>query len=119
MASDDLLLKWVTPDETATEFLVRQFREAVSTGLPFVDKHVKLRPGHVLEIIGPAGTAKTEMLTEVRLVAYVTVRSRCLAAGSVLIALAFADRGKHHDQGSSSNSSRRSRKFIWGARFVG
>jgi ABC-type iron transport system FetAB ATPase subunit len=71
MATEDLLLKWVTPDETAAEFLTRQFREAVSTGLPFVDKHVKLRPGHVLEIIGPAGTAKTELLTEVRLFASV------------------------------------------------
>jgi hypothetical protein len=85
MASDDLLLQWVTPDETAAEFLVRQFREAVSTGLPFVDKHVKLRPGHVLEIIGPAGTAKTEMLTEVRLVAYVRSCRLCLAAGSLLV----------------------------------
>jgi RecA/RadA recombinase len=65
MAADDLLQKWVTPDETAAEFLARQFREAISTGVPFLDKHVKLRPGHVLEIIGPAGTAKTEILTEV------------------------------------------------------
>ena len=69
MATEDLLLKWVTPDETAAEFLARQFRDAVSTGLPFLDKHVKLRPGHLLEIIGPAGTAKTEIITEVRAVA--------------------------------------------------
>uniref|UniRef100_A0A383VW69 RecA family profile 1 domain-containing protein n=1 Tax=Tetradesmus obliquus TaxID=3088 RepID=A0A383VW69_TETOB len=65
MAAEDLPLKWVTPDETAAEFLARQFRESVSTGLPFLDKHVKLRPGHLLEIIGPAGTAKTEILTEI------------------------------------------------------
>eukprot|EP00882_Tetradesmus_deserticola_P012166 GHRQ01012890.1.p2 GENE.GHRQ01012890.1~~GHRQ01012890.1.p2 ORF type:complete len:135 (+),score=45.86 GHRQ01012890.1:112-516(+) len=64
MAATDLL-KWVTPDETAADFLVRQSREAVTTGVPFVDKHIKLRPGHILEIIGPAGTAKSEILTEI------------------------------------------------------
>lgn len=62
----DDLLKWVTPDETAAEFLFRQRREAVVTGLPFIDSHVKLRPGHVLEIVGPTSSGKTEILIEVR-----------------------------------------------------
>lgn len=59
------LLKWVTPDEIAAEFLTRQRREALATGLPFIDSHVKLRPGHVLELVGPTGSAKTEILIEV------------------------------------------------------
>lgn len=59
------LYKWITPDETAAAFFLRQYREAVPTGLPCVDCHVTLRPGHVLEVVGPPGTAKTEMLIEV------------------------------------------------------
>lgn len=60
------LLRWVTPDETAAEFFRRQSREAVATGLPFIDAHVKLRPGNLLELAGPAGSAKSEMLLQVR-----------------------------------------------------
>eukprot|EP00878_Enallax_costatus_P025159 GHUV01026887.1.p1 GENE.GHUV01026887.1~~GHUV01026887.1.p1 ORF type:complete len:279 (+),score=47.88 GHUV01026887.1:217-1053(+) len=59
------LLKWVTPEETALDFLSRQRREALATGLPFIDSQVKLRPGHVLEIVGPTSSAKTEILIEV------------------------------------------------------
>lgn len=59
------LLRWVTPDETAADFFRRQAREAVATGLPFIDAHVKLRPGHILELAGPAGSAKSEMLLQV------------------------------------------------------
>lgn len=60
------LLKWVTPDETAAEFFRRQGREAVATGLPFIDAHINLRPGHILELAGPAGSCKTELLVQVR-----------------------------------------------------
>jgi hypothetical protein len=60
------LLRWITPDETAAEFFRRQSREAVATGLPFIDAHVKLRPGNILELAGPAGSAKSEMLLQVR-----------------------------------------------------
>lgn len=59
------LLKWATPDENAAEFFRRQGREAMATGLLFIDQHIKLRPGHILELAGPAGSAKTEMLIQV------------------------------------------------------
>jgi len=59
------LLKWITPDETASQFLKRQAAEAVPTGLPFIDSHVILRPGSVLEIVGPSGSAKSEILIQV------------------------------------------------------
>lgn len=72
------LLKWVTPEETAAEFFRRQGREALATGLPFVDTHVKLRPGHILELAGPAGSAKTELLLQARL----TVQALDSCAGS-------------------------------------
>lgn len=60
------LLKWVTPDENAAEFFRRQGREAIATGVPFVDAHIKLRPGQMLELAGPAGSAKSEMLIQAR-----------------------------------------------------
>jgi ABC-type lipoprotein export system ATPase subunit len=62
------LLKLVTPDETAAEFFRRQGREAVATGLSFIDAHIKLRPGHILELSGPAGSGKTELLVQVRVI---------------------------------------------------
>lgn len=59
------LLKFIQPDETAIEYFKRHGREAVCTGLPCIDAFVKLRPGHVLEVVGPAGSAKTELLVQV------------------------------------------------------
>eukprot|EP00775_Hariotina_reticulata_P002887 gene2887-3177_t len=61
------LLRWITPDETAAQFLKRQAVEAVPTGLPFIDAHVTLRPGSVLEVVGPSGSAKSEMLIQAAL----------------------------------------------------
>jgi ABC-type iron transport system FetAB ATPase subunit len=59
------LLTIVTPDESAAEFFRRQGQEAVATGLSFIDAHIKLRPGHFLELAGPAGSAKSEILIQV------------------------------------------------------
>lgn len=59
------LLRWITPDETAAQFLKRQAVEAAPTGLPFIDAHVTLRPCSVLEVVGPSGSAKSEMLIQV------------------------------------------------------
>jgi hypothetical protein len=66
MLTKDQLLRYATPDETAADFLSRQVSEAVSTGLFCIDQHVKLRPGQVLELAGPTGTGKTELLAQVR-----------------------------------------------------
>lgn len=76
--STEALLKWVTPDETAAEFFRRHSREALATGLPFIDAHVKLRPGHLLEVVGPAGSAKTELLIQVR-----ALQGVCRVCGAV------------------------------------
>jgi ABC-type lipoprotein export system ATPase subunit len=60
------LLKYVQPDETATEFLQRHVREALPTGIPLVDQHVTFRPGQILEVVGPSGSGKSELLIQVR-----------------------------------------------------
>ncbi|KAI8465181.1 MAG: hypothetical protein J3K34DRAFT_525600 [Monoraphidium minutum] len=65
MLSKEELLRFVTPDETAAEFLGRQVSEAVPTGVLCIDQHVQLRPGQVLEIVGPTGTAKSELLAQI------------------------------------------------------
>jgi F0F1-type ATP synthase beta subunit len=59
------LLKCLTSDETAAEFFRRHGREALATGLPCIDAFVRLRPGHLVELVGPAGAAKTELLMQV------------------------------------------------------
>jgi hypothetical protein len=61
----DQLLRWVLPDETLSTFVARQNREATRTGVALIDTHTTLRPGPVLEIAGPSGTAKTELLIQV------------------------------------------------------
>ena len=66
MLTKEELLQFVAPDETAADFLRRQATEALATGLPCVDSHLKLRPGHVLELVGPTGCGKSELLAEVR-----------------------------------------------------
>lgn len=38
--------------------------EPLATSLPFVDSALAMRPGHVLELCGPSGTGKTELLTQ-------------------------------------------------------
>ena len=56
------LLDFLKPDETAAEFLARTHAEPINTGLFFAHS---LRPGQVLEICGPSGTAKSEILIQV------------------------------------------------------
>lgn len=56
------LLDFLKPDETAAQFLVRTHAEPVNTGLFFA---AALRPGQVLEVSGPSGTAKSELLIQV------------------------------------------------------
>lgn len=53
------------PDETAAEFFRRHAREALACGLTFIDAYLRLRPGHLVELVGPAGAAKTELLIQV------------------------------------------------------
>jgi hypothetical protein len=65
MLTKEELLRLVTPDETAAQFLRRTAAEALPTGLPCVDRHAQLRPGQVLEIVGPTGSAKSELLAQV------------------------------------------------------
>jgi len=67
MLTKQQLLRHVTPDETASEFFSRQVSEAVATGVFCIDQHVKLRPGQVLEMVGPTGTGKSELLAQVRM----------------------------------------------------
>jgi ABC-type phosphonate transport system ATPase subunit len=65
MLTNQQLLRCVAPDETAAQFFARQATEAIATGLACVDQHVKLRPGQVLELVGPTGVGKSELLAEV------------------------------------------------------
>ena len=48
--------------KTAAQFLARTHVEPISTGLCFA---TSIRPGQALEICGPSGTAKSEILIQV------------------------------------------------------
>ena len=61
--SEAELRAFLQPDETALELLARTVSEPVQTGIWFVGA---LRTGQVLEIIGQSGSAKTELLIQVR-----------------------------------------------------
>ena len=61
MSKEDLLA-FVQPDETAFDLLARTATEPIPTGVFFLGK---LRAGQTLEISGPSGTAKTELLIQV------------------------------------------------------
>ncbi len=63
--TSEQLLRYVTPDETAAEFLRRALVEVIRTGLVVVDQYVSFRPGHVLEIAGPSRSGKSELLIQV------------------------------------------------------
>ncbi|KAL6756624.1 hypothetical protein V8C86DRAFT_56542 [Haematococcus lacustris] len=45
------VLAFLTPDETAGDLLSRLHRERLVTGLPFLDQHLSLRPGMLLEVV--------------------------------------------------------------------
>ena len=42
-----------------------RFVEPLRTGLAFLDGRIALKPGHLLEVVGPSGTAKSELLLQV------------------------------------------------------
>ena len=59
----DHFLAFLKPDETAAQLLARTHVEPINTGLPFAST---LRQGQVLEVSGPSGAAKSEILQQVR-----------------------------------------------------
>lgn len=54
-------------NETGAQFFRRVQQERVLTGLHSLDRNVVLRPGVVLEVAGPPGSGKTELLLSVLL----------------------------------------------------
>ena len=52
----------LTPDETASTLLARSAADPLPSGLPLVGC---LRPGEVLEFVGPSGVGKTALLVQV------------------------------------------------------
>ncbi|KAG2439575.1 hypothetical protein HXX76_004927 [Chlamydomonas incerta] len=54
-------------NETGAQFFRRVQQERVLTGLQSIDSNVVLRPGVVLEVAGPPGSGKTELLLSVLL----------------------------------------------------
>ncbi|KXZ52270.1 hypothetical protein GPECTOR_10g901 [Gonium pectorale] len=54
-------------NETGAQFFKRVHQERVLTGLPIIDQHVSFRPGVVIEVAGPPGSGKTELLLSVAL----------------------------------------------------
>lgn len=70
--------------ESAAALLARVHVAPLKTGLPFVDAVCALRPGHVLELVGPAGSGKTEALLQVA-VSVVLPRELGGEAGAALV----------------------------------
>lgn len=56
--------QFVLPDESAAIFLARSHAERFWTSVPFIDKQT-LQAGHVLEICGASGSAKTQILLQI------------------------------------------------------
>lgn len=57
--------EFLEPDESAADLLARLRHETLHTGLAFLDQHVAIRPGSLLEISGPVGSGKTSILLRV------------------------------------------------------
>eukprot|EP00803_Ostreobium_quekettii_P009461 evm.model.scf_5.19 EVM.evm.TU.scf_5.19 scf_5:236710-238649(+) len=64
MAAHGSLVDFVAADETAAQLLRRTCVDPFFSGVPFVDRHVPLRPGSAVEIAGPPGSGKTELLLQ-------------------------------------------------------
>ena len=62
---EDDLLAFLEPQETASALLARTFVEPLRSSVPIIDQHVLLRPGHILEVAGPAGSGKSQILLQV------------------------------------------------------
>ena len=56
---------FLEPQETAAQLLARTFVAPLRSGVPVIDQHTALRPGHIVEIAGGPGTAKSELLLQV------------------------------------------------------
>ena len=71
---------FLTPDETAFDLFARIVVDPVRTSIPFLDQAVFLRPGHVVELVGLSGTAKSELLVQVRALRCKSVKLNCLCS---------------------------------------
>jgi hypothetical protein len=58
-------LAFLEPQETAAALLARTFVAPLRSGVPAIDQHTALRPGHFVEIVGGPATAKSELLLQV------------------------------------------------------
>lgn len=56
--------KWIEADETAKQFLARVFSERPFLPLPPPLHRIPLRPGNVVEIVGPSPSSKTRILMQ-------------------------------------------------------
>ncbi|MEW5304943.1 MAG: hypothetical protein WDW36_007517 [Sanguina aurantia] len=52
-------------DEPASELFRRLICEQTLTGIETIDRHIQLRPGVLLEVCGPHGSGKSELLLQV------------------------------------------------------
>lgn len=58
------LRQWIDGDETAAEMLTRVLKERTSLLVPPLHR-VPLHVGNVVELVGPSGSAKTQILIQV------------------------------------------------------
>ncbi|KAL3347478.1 hypothetical protein AABB24_021249 [Solanum stoloniferum] len=56
--------EWIEADETAKQFLTRVFSERPFLPLPPPLHRIPLRPGNVIEIVGPSPSSKTRILMQ-------------------------------------------------------
>eukprot|EP00898_Chlorokybus_atmophyticus_P008734 jgi/Chlat1/8862/Chrsp91S00682 len=68
---EEAIRRFLQPDETLRDLIARSVaggegQSAPLTGVPLLDRRLRLRPGRsVLEVAGPAASAKTELLLQV------------------------------------------------------
>uniref|UniRef100_M1D419 DNA repair protein XRCC2 homolog n=1 Tax=Solanum tuberosum TaxID=4113 RepID=M1D419_SOLTU len=58
--------EWIEADETAKQFLTRVFSERPFLPLPPPLHRIPLRPGNVVEIVGPSPSSKTRILMQAK-----------------------------------------------------
>ena len=59
------LAAFLKPDETAAQLLQRVSAQPLLTGVPFIDRRIRLRPNHLVLISGTCSSCKTELLLQV------------------------------------------------------